>query len=429
MSGRRSHARNLRRGAAPIGAPVASVMAPAHARVGDAGVDAGLAGRLAQLAPVVWARLLAALRDFADASASKATWVTLLDAPTSELAQGPGRRALCRQLAADEVALRAVIDEGRLPSDAELVVRAALEVEVDTPHEADAALAHDGAATADSQPDRDRDRELRRELESTRRQRDGAQARAQVAEQRLEDVQQELLALTAQLAEQQDADESRSDETRRAVARTERRIATKVTALEVALAEERATVERVRRQREQDRVELNEVTSEVAALRAELALLAPLAEQARREEGPRPLRLPPTLDPLTTRGARWLLDRADEVFLDGYNITLTQRPGEELESQRRWLVDRVRALAAKDACRPTIIFDGDRPHGTVTRTAGVEVRFSGSAVTADDEIVFAVAATARPVIVVTDDRELSERVRAEGGNVLAPVAFLAALEP
>jgi hypothetical protein len=377
----------------------------------------------------VWARLLAALRDFADASASKATWVTLLDAPTSELAQGPGRRALCRQLAADEVALRAVIDEGRLPSDAELVVRAALEVEVDTPHEADAALAHDGAATADSQPDRDRDRELRRELESTRRQRDGAQARAQVAEQRLEEVQQELLALTAQLAEQQDADESRSDETRRAVARTERRIATKVTALEVALAEERATVERVRRQREQDRVELNEVTSEVATLRAELALLAPLAEQARREEGPRPLRLPPTLDPLTTRGARWLLDRADEVFLDGYNITLTQRPGEELESQRRWLVDRVRALAAKDACRPTIIFDGDRPHGTVTRTAGVEVRFSGSAVTADDEIVFAVAATARPVIVVTDDRELSERVRAEGGNVLAPVAFLAALEP
>jgi hypothetical protein len=377
----------------------------------------------------VWARLLAALRDFADASASTATWVTLLDAPTSELAQGPGRRALCRQLAADEVALRAVIDEGRLPSDAELVVRAALEVEVDTPHEADAALAHDGAATADSQSDRDRDRELRRELESTRRQRDGAQARAQVAEQRLEDVQQELLALTAQLAEQQDADESRSDETRRAVARTERRIATKVTALEVALAEERATVERVRRQREQDRVELNEVTSEVATLRAELALLAPLAEQARREEGPRPLRLPPTLDPLTTRGARWLLDRADEVFLDGYNITLTQRPGEELESQRRWLVDRVRALAAKDACRPTIIFDGDRPHGTVTRTAGVEVRFSGSAVTADDEIVFAVAATARPVIVVTDDRELSERVRAEGGNVLAPVAFLAALEP
>lgn len=430
MSGRRSHARNLRRGGAPVGAPVvASVMAPLHARVDDAGVDAGLAGRLAQLAPVVWARLLAALRDLSVENDAQSSWLTLLDAPTSELAQGPGRRALCRRLAADEAALRAVIDEGRLPSDAELAVRAAMEVEVDMPQEAHAALAHSSAEAADPQTDRDRDRELRRELESTRRQRDGAQARAQVAEQRLEELQQEVLALTVQLVEQQDADESRSDETRRAVARTERRMAAKVAALEVALAEERATVERVRRQREQDRVELNEVASELVTLRAELALLAPLAEQARREEGPRPLQLPSTLDPLTTQGARWLLERAEEVFLDGYNITLSQRPGEELEAQRRWLVDRVRALAAKDACRPTIVFDGDRPHGTLTRTAGVEVRFSGSAVTADDEIVFAVAATARPVIVVTDDRELIERVRAEGGNVLAPVAFLAALEP
>jgi hypothetical protein len=400
-----------------------------NARTSDAGVDAGLAGRLARLAPVVWARLLAALRDLAVANDSKASWVMLLDAPTSELAQGPGRRTLCRRLAVDEMALRAVIDEGRLPSDAELAVRAALEAEVDTPPVVDATPLHSSTEAADQQTHRDRDRELRRELESTRRQRDGAQARAQAAEQRLEEVQQELLALTAQLAEHQDADEGRSDATRRAVARAERRVATKVTALEVALAEERATLERVRRQGEQDRADLNEVTAELSRLRTELALLAPLAEQARREEGPRPLRLPSALDPLTTQGARWLLDRADEVFLDGYNVTLTQRPGEELEAQRRWLIDRVRALAAKDACRPTIIFDGDRPHGTVTRTAGVEVRFSGSAVTADDEIVFAVAATARPVIVVTDDRELIERVRAEGGNVLAPVAFLAALEP
>jgi hypothetical protein len=400
-----------------------------NARTSDAGADAGLAGRLARLAPDVWARLLAALRDLAVANDSKASWVMLLDAPTSELAQGPGRRTLCRRLAVDEMALRAVIDEGRLPSDAELAVRAALEAEVDTPPVVDATPLHSSTEAADQQTHRDRDRELRRELESTRRQRDGAQARAQAAEQRLEEVQQELLALTAQLAEHQDADEGRSDATRRAVARAERRVATKVTALEVALAEERATLERVRRQGEQDRADLNEVTAELSRLRTELALLAPLAEQARREEGPRPLRLPSALDPLTTQGARWLLDRADEVFLDGYNVTLTQRPGEELEAQRRWLIDRVRALAAKDACRPTIIFDGDRPHGTVTRTAGVEVRFSGSAVTADDEIVFAVAATARPVIVVTDDRELIERVRAEGGNVLAPVAFLAALEP
>lgn len=430
MSGRRSHARNLRRRGVPVGAPaVAPVAVPVSSRIGDAGVDAGPAGRLAQLAPAVWARLLAALRVLAVATASEAEWVALLDAPTSELAQGTGRRDLCRALAADAVVLRALVDEGHLPGDVDTAVRAALEDEA-TPA-ADGATARGGAEDADLQTDRDRDRdrELRRELETARRQRDGAQARALAAEQRLEEAQQEMLALAARLAEHEDADESRSDETRRAVARTERRIATKVATLEAALAEERATLERVRRQGEQDRADLSAVTSELVTLRAELASLAPLAEQARRDEGPRPLRLPPTLDPLTTRGARWLLDRADEVLLDGYNITLTQRPGEELEAQRRWLVDRVRALAVRGACRPTIVFDGDRPHGTLTRTAGVDVRFSGSAVTADDEIVFAVAATSRPVIVVTDDRELIERVHAEGGNVLAPVAFLAALEP
>jgi len=405
--------------------------------VGTGPAEPGLAGRLEQLAPAVWARLLAALRELAVATSATADWVALLDAPTSELTHGPGRRALCRQLADDEATVAALTEEGRLPSDVQIAVqtavRSALQTEetpapslspsLTTPtHDADRA----GGLGIDD--DRDRDRELRRELETVRRQRDGAQVRAQAAERRTDELQQEVRELAARLAEREDADDTRGDETRRAVARVERRLANRVAELEAALASERATVERLRRQSEQDRVRLHEVSVERETLRAELDVLAPLAEQARVADGSRPLELPSALDPLTTEGARWLLERADEVFLDGYNITLTQRPGEELEAQRRWLVDRVRPLAAQGPCRPTVVFDGDRPHGTLTRTSGVEVRFSGSAVTADDEIVFAVAATARPVIVVTDDRELIQRVRAEGGNVLAPVAFLAALE-
>jgi len=49
------------------------------------------------------------------------------------------------------------------------------------------------------------------------------------------------------------------------------------------------------------------------------------------------------------------------------------------------------------------------------------VRFTADGTIADDEIVFAVAATDEPVLVVTDDAELRARVQAEGGNTIGVV--------
>ena len=61
-------------------------------------------------------------------------------------------------------------------------------------------------------------------------------------------------------------------------------------------------------------------------------------------------------------------------------------------------------------------------------TGGVEVRFTAGGVIADDEIVFAVAATDAPVLVVTDDAELVARVRAEGGNTVGVVHLAGIVE-
>jgi rRNA-processing protein FCF1 len=56
----------------------------------------------------------------------------------------------------------------------------------------------------------------------------------------------------------------------------------------------------------------------------------------------------------------------------------------------------------------------------------VSVVFTPTGVTADDEIALAVQATDEPVVVVTDDRELRDRVRPHGADLLRVDPFLGA---
>jgi predicted RNA-binding protein with PIN domain len=142
----------------------------------------------------------------------------------------------------------------------------------------------------------------------------------------------------------------------------------------------------------------------------------------------RPLVLPTDLHPETTESARWLLERVDLLVVDGYNVALRAFPDVDLDAQRRMLLDRLRPLVARGGAQPLVIFDGEGPSGSASRVSGLEVRFSSGTVIADDEIVFVVAATERTVLVVTDDRELRARVRAEGANVVGGPALLGALE-
>jgi predicted RNA-binding protein with PIN domain len=73
----------------------------------------------------------------------------------------------------------------------------------------------------------------------------------------------------------------------------------------------------------------------------------------------------------------------------------------------------------------TVVFDGREPSGGVD-APGVEVGFApGGRNSADDEIAARVAADAEPegLTVVTSDRDLADRARAEGATVLGAGAF------
>jgi hypothetical protein len=204
-----------------------------------------------------------------------------------------------------------------------------------------------------------------------------------------------------------------------AAARAERRSGSRVDALERELAAERRALESLRREHERARADLAALRDEVQELRSRGGPTVAAPDPAR--VGSRPLVLPPDLDDTTTVAAGWLADRASTLLVDGYNAALMLRPNQPLEEQRRWLVERLRPLAARGRIRPVVIFDGDGASGRMRDTGGVEVRFTTGGVIADDEIVFAVAATDEPVLVVTDDVELRGRVLAEGGNVVGVI--------
>jgi hypothetical protein len=370
-----------------------------------------------------WAQLLVTLREDGRGGTRA---IGLLGLPASELATGAPRRELSAAIAED-ASLREVLLSAAGSSEE---LRSAL-----TPTDADAAAAEDadparsGAAPADAPREAGRARELRRELAALRRQRDGALARASVAEARADTSD----TAAARAEARADALEVRlrgaEDDLAQAVARAERRSGTRIADLESTLASTRAELERVTRRAEQDATALTALRAQHLELTARLEELQQLQPRdAADDHDARPLRLPEDVHPETTEAARWLLGTARTLFVDGYNVSLTLRPGQSLEAQRRWLVDRIRPLAAQGRVVPVVVFDGDQSSPSGTTSAGVEVRFTPASLTADDDIVFSVTVTEGSVLVVTDDRELRERVRVEGANVVGGRAFLGALD-
>jgi hypothetical protein len=379
--------------------------------------DGDVATRLHGLDARAWGSLLRAVRALRDPSEDLAA---LLSRPTSELSSGPSRRALCEAIVASEGALAALLDDAALPVAVHVVIAADGGAGAATGGSPDreerSATASDGTARAE-----DRARTLRRSLEEERRRREGAEVRAASAEARADAADAERAELSAHAEALARDVAAAQDEVVQAGARAERRAEGRIASLEQDLAEARRALEELRRDHERVQAELSAALTEGAALAARAADREGRAGIAAAAAGARPIVVPDELESGTTEEARWLAGRARMLLVDGYNAALMLRPDRPLEEQRRWLVERLRPLAHRAELATVVVFDGAGTSGRMRDTGGIEVRFTAGGTIADDEIVFAVAATDVPVLVVTDDAELGRRVRAEGGNVVGVV--------
>jgi predicted RNA-binding protein with PIN domain len=128
--------------------------------------------------------------------------------------------------------------------------------------------------------------------------------------------------------------------------------------------------------------------------------------------------------------AAWMGVGGVLALVDGYNVTKHPQgfPERGLEDQRTLLLDLCRRLARRFGAEVTVVFDGGTVGPLPTRLplGPVEVVFTDPGRSADDEIVVRTNAAPpeRPVVVVTSDNELRDRVAALGATVARSPALL-----
>ena len=287
------------------------------------------------------------------------------------------------------------------------------------------------------------------ELTALRRERNAAVRARTAAERRAADLASQRDALQARVQElsaERDSALSRADEERRRLrdrlARLQRR---------VSEAESRARADRLR---------VTELVADlerlVSGLRNDGLQESPAGDRGTASATPppaaqgtggaaevprgvraatpgRPSVLPPgVLDSQPLAVPALLAIKGLEVIIDGYNVTKDLRgvPGAELSDQRAWLVRLAAAAASGRDLRMTVVFDGEGDRTTSAAAARVvRCMFTAQEETADDRIVALVADLPpdAPVLVVTSDREVRDRVEALRANVVASGVFLQAV--
>ncbi|RZS89541.1 putative RNA-binding protein with PIN domain [Motilibacter rhizosphaerae] len=120
------------------------------------------------------------------------------------------------------------------------------------------------------------------------------------------------------------------------------------------------------------------------------------------------------------------------LVVDGYNVTKLGYPSLPLQGQRERLVGGLAGVAARTGAEVTCCFDGaalDAP-APAPRQRGVRVLFSRPGESADELIRRLAAAepAGRPVVVVSDDREVADGVRRSGARPVRSAALLKRLE-
>lgn len=351
--------------------------------------------------------------------------VRLRTAPAGRLAGGRTRRELARLVASGGEVWRELRDRVAQADERPDGVDALLRGETPVSDEV-----HDdptsGPDPAELDRARERARQAIRERDELRRRLDGAETRAAAAEARAVEAAELARAAEAE-AETLRRDLASADAERAAAVDRERRRA----------ASERRGVEeelrRVRRELEEVRAELQRrPEGGPAAARSAPDASAGSRRPRRRVVADRlvPGR-PSTLPEGVRRGTREavdaLLHRGRLVLIDGYNVTRTQRDDLPLSDQRRWLVRSLANVVARTGIEPEVVFDSSvaGPAGRQETARGVRVRYTADGLTADDELVFAVEALDRetPVVVVTDDRGLRDRLQPYAVDLLDTTSF------
>ncbi|MCY4665615.1 MAG: NYN domain-containing protein [Acidimicrobiaceae bacterium] len=122
--------------------------------------------------------------------------------------------------------------------------------------------------------------------------------------------------------------------------------------------------------------------------------------------------------------------------MDGYNFVFGLWPESkrDIGAARRRLERRLHQMASRDSLDVTVVWDGIQDANAVphrrryhrSHTGGASVVFSPVGYEADDTIVLSCEALpeTRPIVVVTWDRELQQRVRRAGANTIQPSALL-----
>ena len=289
--------------------------------------------------------------------------------------------------------------------------------------ELDAARARADAEAADARAAREELRAAREELRRAERERRALADRASGLERELARSEASLRAARSEAAAEQ------------------RRLGGRVAELQARLAEVQRKYRALRRSTGQ----VDPVVAEaVGALERDLGALrraAGLAAEGEPAAAAAPAtRRPERREPLPVPGGRgaddaetlaaWMAADGVLVLVDGYNVTKHPLgfPERDLEDQRTLLLDLCRRLARRFGAEVTVVFDGGTVEPIPTRLplGPVEVVFTDAGRTADDEIVARANATPpeRPVVVVSSDNELRERVSALGASATRSPALL-----
>lgn len=172
-----------------------------------------------------------------------------------------------------------------------------------------------------------------------------------------------------------------------------------------------------------ERSELARLAASAESLATQLASLASPPQSGRHVPVRRKaLPLPGGVMGDSEAAAEYLLRSGASVLVDGYNVAKLAWPGLDLTGQRVVLLDAVENLVKRYGSDVTVVFDGADVVGAAADGRRiVRVVFSPDGVIADDVIrdeVRRLPAT-RQVVVVTNDRQIVQDVRAMGANTMS----------